>query len=191
MKTTLAAFAALTLMAGTAFGQTIPIMQVFEINATAQDAAGNLAHLQSIPSQDQFISLNPATGETSVQYSGQVLSSTIGALPTGAFFEVTTPDPGFVRPNPNPNGPPLLVDISPVSSLGGPFSLQLAGTAVLPTLNNPNGFIDFSLVPGTVGVAPQIGVSIIGHRITPEPGSLVLLGLGAAAVMGARRRKAA
>ena len=184
MKTILAAIAALTLTAGTAFGQTIPLMQVFEfhIDVDLQHPSTNqTAQLQSIqngPVQN-LIQFNTDTGETTVQYSGQVRESGISGFDQGAIFDVQ----GAGNFQPDGQGG-FIANLDLTSSIGGNFQLPLAGTI------NP---LNFNLAGGPVTApnTPAGPILITGHRLTPEPGSLVLLGLGAAAVMGTRRRKAA
>ncbi|MAE65193.1 MAG: hypothetical protein CMJ18_13060 [Phycisphaeraceae bacterium] len=189
MKTTVlsAAIAACTFMSGTAFGQVAPALILFEVHVDVDVEGPNdqTARLQSIPIDSEFVSIDLDTGATSVRYGGVVAESTFtqGPLLQGAFF--TVDGNGVIQPGP-PGGPPLIADLDLVSTLGGPFQLTLGGDADLNT-----GFLDFSLL-GPPALVPSLpGVSIVGHRITPEPGSLVLLGLATAATVCARGRRCA
>ena len=160
----------------------------FDISVSVQidtpDGQGS-ASIASIPSPNNVVTVDG--NQTSVQYLARIVDSTIPELDPG-IGPFTVSGNGTIQPN-TAGGPPLLVDIALNSPVGGQFNLLLGG-------DFSSGGPDFSLFPAGQGQLVQptnfpAPVIFRSHRITPEPGSMVLLGLGAAAVMGTRRRKAA
>ena len=167
---------ALTLMVGTAQAQ---VFHPVFVDVLIGDAQGNfVAQLQSVDDGQGFVDLG--TDTATVNYNGRVVESNAPTfLPPGAPFNVS----GNGSIQRTGTFDTEIVALSLVSTIGGPFDLNLIGSRG-PGLN----FV-LDGPPAPIPNAP--GLFITSHRITPEPGSMVLLGLGAAAVLGTRRRKAA
>ncbi|MAE65191.1 MAG: hypothetical protein CMJ18_13050 [Phycisphaeraceae bacterium] len=181
MKNTLILATALTLLAtlsGNAFATHFHGGNItgFNVDVEISDDGGNLvAILQSNPNDpENVIDLTDTTAD--VNYNGTVIQSSIALLPQGAPFNVH--GGGTIQTQPGTFDTEI-VSLSLNSSLGGDFNLQLIGT------RDP---LDFNLTPGPPQPVGNTGLFISSHRITPEPGSLVLLGLASAGVFGTRRR---
>ncbi|MAE64752.1 MAG: hypothetical protein CMJ18_10840 [Phycisphaeraceae bacterium] len=131
-------------------------------------------------------------GSTGVS-PAQVQFSTVGGDMAVSF--VAQPDAQLSQVLPDPirvdatGTLSLLADVDLVSPVAGPFSLRLRGSADVDDNGQINAnSINFGLFGGAQP-AGSSGLFVVGHGISPEPGSLVLLSLGSLAV--AFRRRAA
>ncbi|MAE65199.1 MAG: hypothetical protein CMJ18_13090 [Phycisphaeraceae bacterium] len=172
---------ALALLVSTAQAQ-VDIIRDISVEVSLGDPQGNeFVQLRSVPNLQNQVQLGVDTA--SVFYHGEVVDSLIPEFQPGTPFTVS--GNGSINPNPGSTGSfdTEIVALSLTSSLGGgPFPIQFVGA------RNP---LNFTLAPGPLPPAGQTGLFITSHRVTPEPGSLVLLGLGAATLLSSRRRKAA
>lgn len=150
--------------------------EAFFVKVDSETTTG-AAVLESVDGPNNLLDIDPDAGVVSVFYDGLVVQSSISLLPVGTPF--TVDGAGTIQPNPL-GDPPFIANVDLTASIVGDFSLTFGGT-IEP--------LDFSLIGGPQPVG-QTGITITSHRITPEPGSLLLLGLGVIA-LGARRRRSA
>lgn len=175
----------------------------------------NADRLRIVSDQDQNMRVNPntgmivGTGDTALTYANPMLgsptifgtsyeNSVAGATTTRQFFidpvldllgMINFPNSNFNAGVINAVGTGLMVNVPSNSPLG--FDISAAtGTAYLAsgnnlwTVNTTSGIASFV---GSVGIGSGQNVTAITASPVPEPGTLVLLGLGLAGAFAARR----